>query len=233
MDRNSSQDTLNSSVRYWYLSEFKLFRKLSRKELHELNVLSSFRCAMKNEVVYFPDEPIRKVYFIKKGFVKIGYHDKDGNEVTLDILKRGDIFGEITFDEDHRSEEFAVAVTNNTTLCNFNITDLENILERNPRLAISLTRKIGEQKRLLTRRLANIIFKDARTRITEFFRGLADEENLTSRTDIHIPNNLTHQDVADLNGMSRQTATVIINQLKRENKLFFNHKEIVIPSLDQ
>lgn len=39
-----------------------------------------------------------------------------------------------------------------------------------------------------------------------------------------VKHNMTHQDIADLTGTSRQMVTAVLNQLKRSNVLYFNRK---------
>ena len=45
------------------------------------------------------------------------------------------------------------------------------------------------------------------------------------------PHNMTHQDIADLTGTSRQMVTAVLNQLKRSNVLYFNRKKILFRDL--
>jgi len=55
------------------------------------------------------------------------------------VLYSGDLFGQYTFDEVEEQEyEFAVAVFEKIVICNFRINDFEEILKRNPELAIRL-----------------------------------------------------------------------------------------------
>jgi CRP-like cAMP-binding protein len=47
-----------------------------------------------------------------------------------------------------------------------------------------------------------------------------------------VKHNMTHQDIADLTGTSRQMVTAVLNQLKRSNVLYFNRKKILFRDLN-
>jgi CRP-like cAMP-binding protein len=50
--------------------------------------------------------------------------------------------------------------------------------------------------------------------------------------EILVRHNMTHQDIADLTGTSRQMVTAVLNQLKRENLLYFSRKKILFRDLN-
>jgi CRP/FNR family cyclic AMP-dependent transcriptional regulator len=223
--------TKDIQSKYWYLRSSQLFEQLTEKDYEELEWLTAFKSCQKNEFLYMPNEAHRKVYFVKRGMVKLGYYDDEGNEVILDILKVGDIFGEIGFDEQNINQEFAQALTNDTLLCNFNIAQLKELLETKPQLAFRFTKKMGEQQLSVTRRFSKIISKDSRSRLIEFFKDWIIEEKILDKENIYIKNYLTHQDLAGLNGLARQTVSTLLGQFKEEGILIFDRKEVFIPSV--
>ncbi|MFN0050436.1 MAG: Crp/Fnr family transcriptional regulator, partial [Cytophagales bacterium] len=193
--------------------------------------IANYKSCKKNEFLYMPEEDHRKVYSIKEGFVKIGMYNDDGNEIILDILKKGDWFGEITFGASKRQGEFAMSMSNETMLCNFNSKNLEDIFHKKPELAIRFTKKIGVQQLSLTRRFSSIIFKDARQRLIDFFREQVAVSDTKEKNNISLSNHLTHQDIASLNGLARQTVSTLLGQFKEEGILDFDRKKIFIADL--
>ena len=217
--------------KYWYIRSHQLFNQLQEEDYKELEWISGFKSCKKNEFLYFPDNDNRKVYFIKNGFVKLGTYDDEGNEIILDILKKDDVFGNISLGENEHNSEFAVALTNDTVLCNFNVRELEKIFERRPTLAIKFTKKVGERQLSVTRRFSKIIFKDARQRLIEFFKEQVLDSGIKETKNIKLTNHLTHSDIAGLNGLARQTVTSILNQFKEEDILIADRKYFIIPDL--
>lgn len=219
--------------KYWYIRSNQLFEQLTDEDYKELEWIANFKVCKKNEFLYMPEEDHRKVYSIKEGFVKIGLYDETGNEIILDILKKGDWFGEITFGASKRQGEFAMAMNNETTLCNFNAKHLEDIFQKKPGLAIRFTKKIGVQQMSLTRRFSSIIFKDARQRLIDFFKEQVAVQDGLSGKNIEMTNHLTHQDIASLNGLARQTVSTLLSQFKEEGIMEFDRKKITIPDLSK
>ena len=147
-------NTHQPNSKYWYIRSHQLFRQLDDSDYDELEWVMGFKKCRKNEILYVPDEDNKNVYFIKKGYVKLGAYDEDGNEVILDILRSGYIFGEISLGEGKKNEEFAIALTNDTVLCNFDIVKMEEMFRKRPDLAIRYTKKIGEQQLSISRRFS-------------------------------------------------------------------------------
>lgn len=219
--------------KYWYIRSNQLFQQLNDEDYKELEWIANFKTCKKNEFLYMPEEDHRKVYSIKTGYVKIGMYDESGSEIILDILKQGDWFGEITLGASKRQGEFAVALTNDTILCNFNSKNLEEIFKKRPELAIRFTKKIGVQQLSLTRRFSSIIFKDARQRLIDFFKEQIDNADIAQKKNIELPNYLTHQDIASLNGLARQTVSTLLGQLKEEGILDFGRKVVFVPDVEK
>ncbi len=220
-----------ANPKYWYIRSNQLFEQLSDDDYKELDWIANFKACKKNEFLYMPEEDHRKVYSIKEGFVKIGMYDESGSEIILDILKKGDWFGEITLGAAKRGSEFAMAMANDTILCNFNSKNLEEIFHKKPELAIRFTKKIGVQQLSLTRRFSSIIFKDARQRLIDFFKEQVVISGIEEIMNIELTNYLTHQDVASLNGLARQTVSTLLGQFKEEGILDFDRKKIFIANL--
>lgn len=223
----------STSSKYWYIKSNQIFDQLSDDDYREIEWITGFKACKKNEFLYMPEEQHRKVYYVKKGMVKIGMYNEAGDEIVLDILKPSDWFGEVTFGEATGSSEFAMAMSNDTLLCNFNASTLEDLLRRKPEIAIRYTKKIGSQQVSLSRRFSSIIFKDARQRLLDFFRQQATEMKPNEMRDIRYPNYLTHQDIASLNGLARQTVTTLIGELKEEGLIDFDRKSVFIPDLNK
>ena len=70
---------------------FDIFAHISDEEYEELNLVHNFLEAEKGEYIYFPSQNHRKLYFTKKGFIKIGYIDEDGNECIKEIIQKGEV----------------------------------------------------------------------------------------------------------------------------------------------
>jgi CRP-like cAMP-binding protein len=87
---------------------------------------------------------------------------------------------------------------------------------------------MGFRFRKLERRLESLVFKDARTRVVEFILELAQERGQKVGFETMVKSHLTHQDIANLTGTSRQTVTTILNDLRDRNLINFDRRKILI-----
>lgn len=226
---------MQQDVKYWYLRNHQIFSQITDDKYQELCVWVGFKKAIKNEDIFFTHEPIKRIYFLKKGMLKIISQDADGNEVTKDIIQKGDVFGEIALDElpDGEVSEYAKVITDEAVMCTFTLENFEKVLANNPSISLKFTKKVGNKLKTLENRYSNLIFKDVRTRVIHFLKKFVQDNGEVQGKVWATRNYLTHQDIAHLTGSTRQTVTSILNQLKKESRLIYSRNEIVIPDLSE
>ncbi|MDB5271751.1 MAG: Crp/Fnr family transcriptional regulator [Chitinophagaceae bacterium] len=213
------------------LRQHRLFRQLTYKECSELNIVSGFMKKKKNEFIYLNSLRNDRLYFLKKGYIKIGVYDKEGNEKIKEVLNQGDIFGQLSLEGDTGEQEFAQVIKSEAQICSFTVEDFERILLKRPDLAISYTKLVGLKIKALQSRITSIIYKDVKSRIVDFFIYLAQKERKGTEDELAFKNYLTHAEVASLVGCTRQTATTFINKLEEEGLLEFSRQQIRIGSI--
>ncbi len=212
------------------LRNYDLWCHLSDDEYQELNVAHHFIEAKKGDYIYFDSHHLNKLYFVKDGYIKIGYIDEEGNEIVKEIIKEGEIFGQFALEKKNLNGEFAKAYKGSVSLCAFSIEDFERLLKNKPELAVKYAKQVGEKLRRAEFRLLQMLNKDVRSRLLSFFYNLAMMEGYDGSTPSFTFNNfLTHDDVAKLIGSARQTVTTVINQLEEEGLLKITRKKISLP----
>ncbi len=212
------------------IRNYDLWVNISDEEYEELNLIHHFIEAKKNDYIYFDSHYHNKLYFLKEGFIKIGYIDDSGKEVVKEIIQKGEVFGQITLERNNLQGEFARAFKGNVSLCAFNINDFEKMLHTKPAIALKFSKKVGHQLKNIENRLVSLLNKDVKTRLINFILLLLEKENVKENT-VSIPNFLTHEDIAHLIGSSRQTVTTTINDLEQGTLLHFTREQIIIPDV--
>jgi CRP/FNR family transcriptional regulator, cyclic AMP receptor protein len=214
------------------IRNYNLWSHLTDEEYDELNVVHNFIEARKGDYIYFDSHLLNKLYFIKEGFIKIGYVDEKGEEIVKEIIQKGEIFGQFSLQKNNLNGEFARAHKSDVSLCAFNVEDFEKLLSKKPQLAIPYSKQIGQKLRNAENRLVNLLHKDVRSRLLGFFFNLAQQNGYDgSSPSFAIENFLTHDDIARLIGSSRQTVTGFINELENEGLLQFSRRQIYIPDV--
>ncbi len=219
---------MHSEIKYWFLRDHKLFRVLSNDQLKQLCVITGFKEGKKGDIIYFSDSKEPRIYFLKKGAIKISEVDVNGNEITKEIIQKGDLFGELSLDTTIANNEFAQVLTNSVTICSFMLKDFEALMEQHPDLALSYTKLVGLKFKKLKNSYSNLVFKDARSRLIQFLKDWAARDGNETLDAIVIENYLTQQDIAHIICTTRQTATQLLNQLETEGHLKYDRKELVL-----
>lgn len=223
---------MNTNEKFLMLRNYDLWCHLSDEEYEELNVAHHFLEAKKGEYIYFDSHHLNKLYFVKNGYIKIGYIDESGEEIIKEIIHEGEIFGQFSLERNNLNGEFARAYKGDVSLCAFSIEDFEKLLKTKPELAIKYTKQVGEKLRKAEFRLLNMLNKDVRSRLLAFFYNLVMMDGKNGETNSRqVENFLTHEDIAKLIGSARQTVTTTINQLEAEGILRISRKHIQIPDM--
>lgn len=214
------------------IRNYDLWCHLSDEEYEELNIAHHFIEAKKGDYIYFDSHHLNKLYFVKDGYIKIGYIDESGNEIIKEIIQEGEIFGQFSLERNNLNGEFAKAYKRDVSLCAFSIEDFEQLLKKRPDLAIKYSKQVGEKLRRAEFRLITMLNKDVRSRLMAFFYHLAIMDGYDGSTPSWmIENFLTHDDIGKLIGSSRQTVTTFINQLEEEGLIKLSRKKIIIPDV--
>jgi CRP-like cAMP-binding protein len=218
-------------LKYWYLRDHKLFRTLSFSQIRQLCIITGFKKAQKGEIIYFSSSDVPRIFLLKKGNIKIVAVDEDGNETIKDIIQKGDLFGELTLETDDQTNEYAKVLSDDVAICSFLMSDFEDLLLRNPSLALSYTKFVGLKMKRIKNSYSNLISKDAKTRLFQFLKDWAEKEGKRVENKVVIENYLTQNDIAQIICTSRQTATQLLNEMENKGTLIYNRKEIIISDI--
>ena len=111
--------------------------------------------------------------------------------------------------------------------------DLQAMLRERSDLQLFFMRLIGNRTLQLEQRLENLMFKTSRSRIVEFLHELAATKGRKVGFEREVRNMLTHKEIADLTGTSRQTVNAVLNDLRRQNILTFDRKRMLVRDMDK
>ena len=224
---------MSTQTKLWYLEKFNLFKAMSMKEMKMVETKAKMMTAERDQYIYFPDDPSTTIYFLKEGRVKIGSHSESGKENIKAILNPGELFGELALVEEGVRSEFAQAMDDNVMICTINMSDMAQMMKMSPKFSLKITKLIGFRLRRLERKVDGLIFKDARTRIIEFIKEMAEKNGVKVGDEIMVKHFLTHKDIASLTASSRQMVTTVLNELRENNLIYFERKKILIRDIDK
>ncbi len=153
------------------------------------------------------------VYFILEGWVKIRTYNIDGKEVTLNIVGRGEVFGEMApLDEVPRSTD--VITLTPTKVANMPAHDFVYLLNHEPQAGIRLAKLMARRLRQVNRRL-RLRESDSTSRVADILLFLAEGQGTQKTEGVEIPN-LPHRELSSLSGMARETVTRVLGKLEKK-----------------
>ncbi len=207
------------------LEKATLFAELEKDALSELELGAVVSLYPKNTYVLSQGDVSNNLYIILEGRVKVFMGNDEGREITLDYLGINEAFGELALIDGYRRSANVITVEK----CRIAMLPRQyfiDCLQKNPNIAIAMMEVLSGRIRSLTGQVENLALLDVYGRIArELIRQseeLPDGRRMTKT--------ITHQDLANLVGASREMVTKILLDLKRGGYIDIDNHCIVIKS---
>jgi CRP-like cAMP-binding protein len=168
------------------------------------------------------------VYFILDGWVKIRTYDRSGKEVTLNIVGKGEIVGEMAALEESPRSTDAITLTT-ATISSIPAQDFVNLLKSEPLAGIRLSQLMAKRLRQLNRRL-RLREADSLSRVADTLLFLAEGQGEKSGQGAIIPN-LPHRELSSISGLARETVTRSLTKLEKKGLIQRQQESLCIPDL--
>ena len=216
----------------WYAEQVNLEALFISNPSLETEFEARKKVIKKGNYIYLPEEVSNKIYFILNGKVKIGTFRDNEKEIVTAIFQTGDVFSEMSILGEKIRKDFAISTTD-CTLVAFTKSELNVLMKNHSALSILMMRIMNERVIEMEDRLESLIFKDSRTRILEFLISRIEKSGQRIGYEWVLRNFITHQDIASLTSTSRQTVTMILNDLRNNNIIQFDRKRLLVRDLDK
>ncbi|HEY1380688.1 MAG TPA: Crp/Fnr family transcriptional regulator [Gemmataceae bacterium] len=209
----------------WFLKRCPLFERLSPAEGQRLEAHALARTFARRQIIYFPDEPGRTVLLLARGRVKIKAVTPDGRETIFAFIEAGEVFGELALVDAQPRHEYAEAVEESLVLA-LPREDVLWLMERRPAVALHVTKLLGFRRRRIENRLRNILFRSTRERTVALLLELLETHGQPVAGGWEIRLRLSHQELANLIGATRESVTLALGRLQREG-LIAIHRRLI------
>ncbi|SNU02589.1 cAMP-binding domain of CRP or a regulatory subunit of cAMP-dependent protein kinases [Ruaniaceae bacterium KH17] len=187
------------------IASVPLFSALDQEDQAQLFEMMSKVSFRRGEKLFNEGDPGDCLYLLVEGKVKLGHTSSDGRENLIAILGPGEMIGELTlFDPGPRSGT-ATAVAP-TDMLQLDHTALMQFIDTRPELSKHLLKALAQRLRRTNEALADLVFSDVPGRVAKAVLDLADRFGSQSPDGtIHVPHELTQEELAQLVGASRET----------------------------
>ena len=207
------------------LGRSTLFGRLEPSFLEELARNLRVQVYRRRELVYASRRELPGVLVLLDGRVKITRADpRTGRELILFIVGPGEVFGlPVTGTQEPTS---AVAL-DQAAVGRMRAADFER-LAQNPEFSGEMARTTAERLALVTTRLDEMVFRDVPARLARSLLRLATDFPGDQAGGARIDVRLTQQDLADLIGSTRESASLAVNNFKRQGLIDIRQRMIFI-----
>lgn len=187
------------------------------------------RSVARGDLIYTPGDLADCVYVVDSGRVKIVRTSANGAESIVGIRNPGDVFGELTWMTDGARRSTSAIALDPGDVCRIDAASFERRLSADAVLAAHFARGIGRRLTALELELTELAGKSVPGRLVDVLGRLAAEHGVAEDDGtLRIGINLTHKDLADLIGTSRETLTKELSVLADVGLLRVSHRTIVL-----
>ena len=215
----------------WYLRKIPLLADISADSTQRILKCLELREIRRRQVVYLPGDPGDAVYFVNGGRLKVSKVTRDGKELTLAYRVPGEIFGELCLVEGGPREEMAEAMEN-ALISVVDRAVFEQILVKEGAMGARLVKVVARRRRDVENKIEQLIFKDVNAKLAELLLRLGDEYGTEDSRGTLVSLKITHQEMANLIGSTRETVSLTLSQFKKRGFIHSEGRKVIIADRD-
>lgn len=195
--------------------------------LAKLAAASQTQSYRARQVVYLPGDRAASVHFIAGGRVKVSKVTRDGKELTLAYRTAGEFFGETCLLEGGPREEMVEAMETTATL-EVDRAAFDHLLATHAQVAYPFARALIGRWRALQTKVEQLVFKDVGSKLSELLLRLGSEHGVEHRRGLVLGLKITHQEMANLIGSTRETVSLTLSQFKRKGYIHTEGRKVIL-----
>ena len=211
-----------------------LLRSIPEGELEQLSTQVHRLRYSANEFIFRKNDEGASLMIIASGRVKIISVSRAGTEVLLNIIERGEVFGEMALLDGKPRSADAVAATE-TELITLHRRDYLPVLYKNPKAVGQITSILCNRIRQTSAFVEDAVFLDAPARMLRRMRGLAEQYGRPEpdRVGIRIQHGLSQQELGESVGLTRVSINRHLAAWRERGLIQDGRGYIVVPDMSK
>ncbi len=181
----------------------------------------------KGAMIFHAGSPGKNVYFLESGQIKIYHLNPGGREALLWFCLPGEIFGLTEVSHGGGRQVYAQACED-SRLLTVDRTQFKEFLATRPAAAMLVIDVLSWRLRGLGHVIQEIVASDVTERVFHLILRLAESYGHRVGADVHLGIHITHQEMANMIGCTRQSVTSALGMLRRLGVLSFQSQHIHI-----
>ncbi len=183
----------------------------------------------RGDFIFTPGDPADYVYVVERGRVKIVLTTPGGAESIVSIRNPGDLFAELAWATGRAVRSSSAVALDPSEVHRIDIDTFERRLRADPVLCSHFARGVARRLASVERELTEIAGKSVPGRLVDVLGRLAADHGVSEDDGtVRIALSLTHKDLADLIGTTRETLTKELSVLADVGLVRVAHRTIVL-----
>ena len=216
------------------LTNFYIFKNCEKKLLDDIYKNMQVRNAQLGETIFNQGDVPKNLYVILEGSLYVTEFTEDGKSVSHELISKGDCFGEIAI-IDQKLRSASILCAENVKLGVLSSNFVQNVLLKDINICTNLLQKFSSIIRKMNTQVFNLVTASAKKRLL-FHISYLSESRVDQPTKKILDKSLSHADLASLSGMTRETVSRIMSELRNEGFISTNSNgeiEILIKKLSE
>lgn len=214
-----------------HLDSLPLFSCLSEADRRELAKHAVEIPIHKGQFIFREGDPAEWFHFVKQGNVKCVQSSPEGREVTLKVLMPGDLFCCEASALAGESHPGCAQAMGEGTVVKIPRKAMLTIIQRNPEAAINIINYLSLRLRESQDNAKAFALDRAEQRLATILVNLTQRAGIQESQGIRLSVRLTHQDLADMAGLTKETTSRILSRLKKDHIVSGSGKQLFIQDL--
>jgi CRP/FNR family transcriptional regulator, cyclic AMP receptor protein len=210
------------------LSLFACLSEADRKELaaHAVEIPIT-----KGQFIFREGDPADWFHIVKQGNVKCVKSSPEGREVTLKVLMPGDLFCCEASAFSGEGHPGCAQSMGEGTIIKIHRKVMLDLIQRNPETAVNIINYLSLRLRESQDNAKAFALDRAEQRLATILVGLTKRSGVQEANGIRIGVPITHQDLADMAGLTKETTCRILSRFKKDHLISGTGKKFVIQDI--
>ncbi len=197
---------------------------LTEKEKREIISFFQLKKFTKNEILFKPEDK-GKVFLAKNGLTEAYQITPEGEKFISEVMMPGIFFGDLSPQTIKITDIYVEGLTDGEVLI-INKENLFSLFKKYPALLDNFINAIVFRLRKNQKRVISLATEDVESRFLQLLMYLGQEDK--KNPDVLMTDKLTHEHIAQMLGVSRQTITVTVNDLEERGVIKRQGKKYLI-----
>ncbi len=180
-----------------------------------------------NETIIQPGEQLTTIYFLEAGYVSQQVISENGEDFILNIFKPGSYFPISLVLQGVKNEYFYETLTN-VKIRKAPVNEVLVFLKNNPAAMEELLLRLSAGLNMLANKTEALVFGDAGRKVAATLYFTAQRFGKTKKNITQIDFPLTHKRIATMTGITRETVSIEMNKLKKQEVISYKGKQVSI-----